>query len=128
MAATIMRRESATLSCPVCHQLFRNPKYLPCHHSYCEECLEKMQIESKVTCPECRKEATVPPEGVKDFDNNLFINRMLDEFVLQQKIDSEEDVTCDDCTGRDPVEAYCSDCNSFLCHVCNVYHRRSTRS
>ena len=128
MAAKMVRKASATLSCPVCYQLFRNPKYLPCHHSYCEECLEKMQIGSKVTCPECRKEATVPPEGVKDFDNNFFITRMLDEFVLQQKIESEEDVTCDDCTREDPVEAYCSDCNLFLCSVCNAYHRRSTRS
>ena len=128
MATKDVKMATDNLSCPVCYQLFKNPKYLPCHHSYCEQCLEKMQVQSKIICPECRKEATVPPRGVKDLDNNFFINRLVDEFILKHKVEGEAEVKCDECLGDDPVVAFCPDCTLFLCHVCNEYHKRSIKS
>ena len=127
MAAKDVKMATDNLSCPVCYQLFKKPKYLPCHHSYCEHCLEKMQVQSKIICPECRKEAIVPPGGVKDFDNNFFINRLVDEFILKRKVEGEAEVKCDECSGDDPVVAFCPDCTLFLCHVCNECHKRSNR-
>ena len=128
MAAKDVKMATDNLSCPVCYQLFKKPKYLPCHHSYCEQCLEKMQVQSKIICPECRKEAIVPPGGVKDLDNNFFINRLVDEFILKRKVEGEAEVKCDECCGEDPVVAFCPDCTLFLCHVCNEYHKRSIKS
>ena len=128
MAAKDVKMATDNLSCPVCYQLFKNPKYLPCHHSYCEQCLEKMQVQSKIICPECRKEAIVPPGGVKNLDNNFFINRLVDEFILKRKVEGEEEVKCDECNGEDPVVAFCPDCTMFLCHVCNECHKRSIKS
>ena len=128
MAAKDVKMATDNLSCPVCYQLFKNPKYLPCHHSYCEQCLEKMQVQSKIICPECRKEAIVPPGGVKDLDNNFFINRLVDEFILKRKVEGEAEVKCDECSGEDPVVAFCPDCTLFLCHICNEYHKRSNKS
>ena len=128
MAAKDVKMATDNLSCPVCYQLFKNPKYLPCHHSYCEQCLEKMQVQSKIICPECRKEAIVPPGGVKDLDNNFFINRLVDEFILKRKVEGEEEVKCDECHGEDPVVAFCPDCTLFLCHVCNEHHKCSIKS
>ena len=128
MAAKDVKMATDNLSCPVCYQLFNNPKYLPCHHSYCEQCLEKMRVQSKIICPECRKEAIVPPGGVKDLDNNFFINRLVDEFILKRKVDGEAEVKCDECHGEDPVVTFCPDCTLFLCHVCNEHHKRSIKS
>ena len=125
---TLAKKASENLSCPVCYQIFKNPKYLPCHHSYCEECLEKLQVQNKITCPECRTEATVPPGGVKDLDNNFFINRLVDELVLMDKVEGEAEVVCDECSKDDPVEAFCSDCTMFLCHICNEHHKRSNKT
>ena len=128
MAAKDVKMATDNLSCPVCYQLFKNPKYLPCHHSYCEQCLEKMQVQSKIICPECRKEAIVPLGGVKDLDNNFFINRLVDEFILKRKVEGAAEVKCDECHGEDPVVAFCPDCTMFLCHVCNECHKRSIKS
>ena len=128
MAAKNVKMATDNLSCPVCYQLFKKPKYLPCHHSYCEQCLEKMQVQSKIICPECRKEAIVPPGGVKDLDNNFFINRLVDEFILKRKVEGEAEVKCDECGGEDPVVAFCPDCTLFFCHVCNEHHKRSNKS
>ena len=127
MAAKEVKKATVNLTCPICYQLFNNPKYLPCHHSYCEQCLEKMQVQNKIICPECRKEAAVPPGGVKDLPNNFFINRMVDELVLKRKVEGEEEVKCDECDENDPVVAYCAECNMFFCQICHELHKRSKR-
>ena len=127
MAAKEVKKATVNLTCPICYQLFNNPKYLPCHHSYCEQCLEKMQVQNKIICPECRKEATVPPGGVKDLPNNFFINRMVDELVLKRKVEGEEEVKCDECDEDESVVAYCPECNSFLCQFCYETHKRNKR-
>ena len=127
MAAKEVKKATVNLSCPICYQLFKNPKYLPCHHSYCEQCLEKMQVQSKIICPECRKEAAVPAGGVKDLPNNFFINRMVDELVLKRKVEGEEEVKCDECDEDEPVVSYCPECNMFYCQICNELHKRSKR-
>ena len=127
MAAKEVKKATVNLTCPICYQLFNNPKYLPCHHSYCEQCLEKMQVQNKIICPECRKEATVPAGGVKDLPNNFFINRMVDELVLKRKVEGEEEVKCDECDEDEPVVAYCPECNSFLCQFCYENHKRNKR-
>ena len=127
MAAKEVKKATVNLTCPICYQLFNNPKYLPCHHSYCEHCLEKMQVQNKIICPECRNEATVPVGGVKDLPNNFFINRMVDELVLKRKVEGEEEVKCDECDEDEPVVAYCPDCNMFFCQTCNESHKRSKR-
>ena len=127
MAAKEVKKATVNLTCPICYQLFNNPKYLPCHHSYCEQCLEKMQVQNKIICPECRNEATVPAGGVKDLPNNFFINRMVDELVLKRKVEGEEEVKCDECDEDEPVVAYCPECNSFLCQFCYETHKRNKR-
>ena len=125
MSAVEVKKAQNNLTCPICYQLFNNPKYLPCYHSYCEGCLEKMQVQSKIICPECRKEAKVPAGGVKEFATNFFINRLVDDLILKKKVAGEEKVNCDSCNEKDPVVSFCPDCNSFLCHTCNDFHKRS---
>ncbi|XP_065888618.1 E3 ubiquitin-protein ligase TRIM71-like [Dysidea avara] len=128
MTAKEVKRATDNLSCPVCFQVFKNPKYLPCYHSYCEGCLEKMQVQSKITCPECRQEATIPTGGVKDLQNNFLISRLVDELVLKHKVEGEDEVQCELCDEDDPVVTFCPDCSMFLCHVCNEAHKRDKRS
>ena len=84
-------------------------------------------MQSKIICPECRKEAIVPAGGAKDLPNNFFINRMVDELVLKRKVEGEEEVKCDECDEDEPVVAYCPECNMFFCQVCNESHKRSKR-
>ena len=63
--------------CPLCSELFKNPKCLPCYHSYCEECLEKMQENSKITCLKCTFTTVVPAGGVKGLPNNYFMDNLV---------------------------------------------------
>ena len=113
------------LICPVCHQLFKNPKHLPCHHSYCEECLEKIQGHSKVTCAECRNEVIVPTGGVKDLPNNYFLNHLVNKLIFDHKLIGETQSKCEECNEDDPAVVYCTDCKLFLCCYCKESHKYS---
>ena len=84
-------------------------------------------MQSKIICPECKKQAIVPAGGVKDLPNNFFINRMVDELVLKHKVEGEEEVKCDECDEDEPVVAYCPECNLFLCQFCYETHKRNKR-
>jgi len=85
------------LSCPICHKLFKKPKFLPCHHVYCEQCLETIKEGSSITCPQCRKAAIVPVGGVEEFGNAFIINHMVDQLVLNTVHEDEADIECDEC-------------------------------
>ena len=102
------------LTCPICYELYKKPKYLPCYHSYCEECLVKLAVQSNITCPECRKISVVPSGGVKQLPDNFFINRLLNE-IAEKK--------CVLCICGDAVEVQCLDCDAFLCAHCFDNHK-----
>jgi len=125
-----MIKATKHVTCLVCGQIFKNPKCLPCYHSYCEECLEEIQEESKIICPDrkCGYKTIIPKGGVKDLPYNFFIEHVVDEFILKRKAEGEEDVKCDNCDKDDPVVSYCPDCSLFLCHICNESHKRDKRS
>ena len=125
MAAEQIRKVTSHLSCPICYELYKKPKYLPCYHSYCEECLVKVVVQSNITCPECRKTSVVPSGGVKQLPNNFFINRLLDEVALKRKVEGEEEAKCDLCVRGDVVEVLCVDCGTFLCGRCCDHHKYS---
>ena len=74
------------LECPICLEQLKNPKMLPCQHSFCmENCMKKLQKhrhgkQFHVNCPICRKENYIPKNG---FPNNYVLQSLLD---IQNKI------------------------------------------
>jgi len=84
-----------------------------------------MKEESRITCPQCRKEVIVPAGGVKEFDNAFIINHMVDQLVLRCTVEDEPEVECDECFRNKPIMAFCPKCASFLCHCCIDYHTYS---
>ena len=124
MAEEQMKKVTNHLTCPVCYELYKVPKYLPCYHSYCEECLVKLVVQSNITCPECRKTSVIPSGGVKQLPSNFFINRLLDDFALKHKVEGEV-AKCDQCIREDPVEVLCLDCSIFLCNYIYGHHKYS---
>ena len=92
---------------------------------YCEGCLEEMQVDSTIICPECKAESVVPTGGVKDLPADIHINSM-DTLELKHKKDDEV-LKCNECIEDDPVMAYCQTCCIYLCQVCYEHHKRSKR-
>ena len=63
MATAVPVELRERLTCAVCMEQFKEPKVLPCLHTYCKKCLEKLVkkqgSEQVITCPECRQDAKV---------------------------------------------------------------------
>jgi len=131
MATKAVKMVIGHLTCPVCCEMFKNPKYLPCYHSFCEDCLKKL-VEtmggSEITCPQCRKTSLVPAGGPKDLPSNFFMNNIAGEIILKQKIidlQGQQEVKCDVCIRNNTGAVLCVDCTEFLCGSCYEHHKHS---
>ncbi|XP_078524583.1 E3 ubiquitin-protein ligase TRIM56 [Lissotriton helveticus] len=113
------------LTCKICLQKFQKPKILPCLHTYCESCLEKMIVDNRLRCPECREETEVC-QGSGSLKTNFFINGLLD--LVHSS--SESDLTCILCpliksNINQNATSRCLDCSDNMCHTCASGHRCS---
>lgn len=57
MEAMDQTRLEELLTCPVCHDIFKDPQQLPCGHCLCGDCLRHLRdhaSDAPVRCPDCR--------------------------------------------------------------------------
>ncbi|KAJ8380317.1 hypothetical protein SKAU_G00010950 [Synaphobranchus kaupii] len=75
------------LECAICfsqfNNVFRTPKMLQCKHTFCLECLARMNIKSSepdaIQCPLCRGVTPLPDLGLPKLENNPTILSYLPE-------------------------------------------------
>ena len=114
------------LTCPVCLDLYTNPKTLPCLHSFCQECLEGLPQESEaredtyyLSCPTCRQRIEVPREGVGAFPIAFTLNNLKEiTQSLKNKVSDPQQVTCND-HGK-PLDGFCETCEMVICFHCAI--------
>ena len=115
--------------CPLCSKTFKEPKTLPCLHSFCLNCLDKhagharRRRKEKLKCPVCPTEFNVPKgDTFSDFPTSFHLNRLVDVLAIN---DSDADMqTCNSCDDSSAVTSYCFVCQSFLCAACFDAHQR----
>ncbi|XP_062918876.1 E3 ubiquitin-protein ligase TRIM56-like [Mobula hypostoma] len=110
------------LNCKICFNRFKQPKMLPCAHTYCFDCLESMVSRNRrIRCPECRDEVDVSG-GVSQLKTNFHINSLMDLFQTQES----EEAACGLCAtagkNRPSAAAQCKTCSVHLCPSCKVRH------
>ena len=96
------------LECPVCMEIYTDPKLLPCSHTLCKVCLDGVVINSSISCPVCRATHPVPQLGTDGLPRNLAIAGMVDSLCAECKM-THSDVSC-------------SHCNKMICQTCRVAH------
>ena len=121
------RRISDITECPICTEVYVEPKVLPCIHTFCLRCIEawakSKNSGDKVTCPLCRSDFTVPGAGFADLPTNFIIEKLLE-------VDREagKESKCDVCSADKTAEAmlpavkFCIDCQQNMCDHCGRYH------
>ena len=111
--------------CPVCTNRFTDPKSLPCLHSFCLHCLQRIQATSgtpdTILCPECRRNFTIPGNGdLNTLPTNFRLNSLLDALPgIECKTSG---VKCGNCDKSRQEAAYCFTCCSFWCNDCLPLH------
>ncbi|XP_019638120.1 PREDICTED: uncharacterized protein LOC109480372 [Branchiostoma belcheri] len=121
------------LECTICLEPFKDPKVLPCLHTFCEGCLKKFvaqdKVKNKFQCPTCRVDTVLPKGGVASFKNNFFVQSLGDTVQAHKSLVSKEDgkVQCDNCE-EEGASHGCVVCEEFLCDECASVHRRAKRT
>ena len=123
---TLLDNLNEDLSCKICYEIYKKPKQLPCLHSFCVACLNRLAetraVNGKIQCPLCKKEVHVPESGTfENFPSSFYINSLLD--ILAIKECGATRVTCGNCDKPNEQSSYCFDCSKFWCGECLNAHK-----
>ena len=128
--------ESVT-KCSICMDKFRNPKSLPCFHTFCQPCLaryisqffqrEKDSTWNNFPCPTCRSNSAPADTTVdvtmwaEQFPTNHFILSVMDMMSFEKA-----EKSCDSCDRQQKhgvkAEMWCTHCKVCLCKKCLSFH------
>ncbi len=102
------------LSCPVCHDIFKNPVVLSCSHSFCKECLQQFWRTKKTQeCPVCRRRSSrdQPP-------CNLVLKNLCESFLKErnERRSSGSEEICS--LHREKLKLFCLEDKQPVCVVC----------
>ncbi|XP_071940964.1 tripartite motif-containing protein 2-like [Antedon mediterranea] len=122
--------ESEILQCKRCLLLFddeRVPKYLPCLHTFCKQCLEEISAWSYwLNCPECDVRLHLPDGRINGIPDNFFIQNIQDYWSLYGKATTREDgLICAECKKGGIAELWCTECRQVICTGCVDEHKMS---
>jgi tripartite motif-containing protein 56 len=114
--------------CPICLEPKTDNRVLvPCGHTICTECLEKLLVEKITKCSLCKEEFQVPSDGkatsfVKDYGKNTLANLMkslnISIIVKKPQITSKTQM-CVECETKDAI-VWCEDCKAYFCEGDNL--------
>ncbi|XP_062270379.1 nuclear factor 7, ovary-like [Scomber scombrus] len=102
------------LSCPVCHDIFKDPVILTCSHSFCKVCLQRWwRVKQKQECPFCK---TV--SGSNNPPCNLALKNLCEAFLLErdQKSSAGSEGLCN--LHSEKLKLFCLDHQQPVCVIC----------
>ena len=121
-----LRKEA---ECPLCLETVKDPKTLPCLHSFCLVCLDKhahyarRQLQTAIKCPVCQASFQIPEEDTfGGLPASFHLNRLVDLLALADG--GTESQQCGSCEENNTATHYCFECQSFLCTTCFKAHQR----
>src|SRR6218665_1508319 len=125
--------------CCICLKTFTDPRMLPCIHTFCFHCLNEMVDKSdkqpgdEIQCPMCRKEFTLPNDGVQAIRKNFFMAGLIEvrNALNQTKTTGRTGILCDVYKANTSVcqsktskaTLRCLDCQENLCEDCYMMHK-----
>ena len=115
--------------CPLCLETVKDPKTLPCLHSFCLVCLDKHAhytrrlLRKAIKCPVCQASFQIPQEDTfGSLPASFHLNRLVDLLALTDG--GTESQQCGSCEENNTATHYCFECQSFLCTTCFKAHQR----
>ena len=122
---TLLHNLREEVSCPVCTNIYTDPKHLPCLHSFCLQCLSHWHRSGHgrdtIRCPKCQVVSKVPDSGdLKDLPTSFYLNGLIDVLAIKECKTSQ--VGCGNCQKKSSESSYCFQCCMFWCEECLIAH------
>jgi hypothetical protein len=128
------------IKCPICLEIYSDPRMLPCQHSFCRGCLERLSENDGRwgRCPQCRQLFRIPFTGVSAFDVNRTIAQLIETFPRQQQQQQQQQLQqqaerpalrakCAGCRKEETLTT-CEHCKEALCRPCRMDHFEEVKS
>jgi len=104
--------------CSICTEVFTDPRVLPCIHTFCLKCLlnygKDRQTGDRIPCPLCRKEFTIPDDGLSGMQKNFFMEKLLHV----RKLSAGKDM-CEQHKNEE-IKMFCQKCKDSICVKCFI--------
>lgn len=116
--------------CPICHDVFTNPKRLPCDDVFCSQCLQEVALRAMdgiLICPMCRTPSPLQGFDVNQFPTSFRVNRLIEIYGNSLKQHSTtaasperpQPTACALHTPQ-PLALYCEACKKLVCKECVI--------
>ncbi|XP_062574813.1 E3 ubiquitin-protein ligase TRIM56-like [Saccostrea cucullata] len=124
-------------ACPVCFDTFKTPRYIPCLHTFCQDCLHKhivAAMSKKASlmgfhCPICREfvpnpaKFAEPEKWAEYFPKNPAVEFIIDNGGTAALKHCKP---CQNDNEEEEANEMCRTCMEPLCKMCAKYHKRGT--
>ena len=126
VAEKALKRITAQLECSVCLDTLTDAKLLPCFHSFCKKCLERLVVQDRdghtICCPTCRRTTPLPPTGVSGLQTDFHAEHLFEIRDMLSKTKEPQKIHCEKCD-TSIATAFCRDCGQFVCNKCTDMHQ-----
>ena len=104
------------LQCAVCLERYTDPRMLPCVHSFCMSCINRLpqQDDTTVSCPVCKKPSQLGKKGASSLPAAFHMNMLLEIDDLLKKNSLQ---VCSS-HGQRKKFLYCKRCHEDICFEC----------
>jgi hypothetical protein len=122
------------LECSVCCEVFKDPRILPCGHTFCLKCLQGIvktavgrfntnrtsaKIDTK-PCPQCRTPFVVGCQNLQDLPKNFTVADLICSLPANSQC-----VLLGNGDQHGPAQHVCVDCWDALCDTCSKVHTKT---
>lgn len=130
---TLAEQLSEELTCAICIHRLKDPKVLPCLHTFCKECLvDATRGKTQTNCPKCRETHPLPEGGVDKLLTNFAVNSLLELLEVHEADGGQSEdrdppkkaLRCESGLDESDAAARCLDCNTYLCQACWIMHKK----
>ncbi|XP_071480878.1 uncharacterized protein [Diadema setosum] len=114
------------LECPICLNIYKEPRTLPCSHTFCKRCLTGLLRSQpgkvKLPCPVCKQVTAVPTGDVSQLQVHKTLNALVDDVQNKSQL-------CTSCPEGEqkPAVSFCQECDMDMCAPCVKVHSQWKR-
>ena len=124
VAEKALKRVTTQLECSVCLDTYTNAKLLPCFHSFCKKCLERLVVRDRDgLTPNCRRTTPLPPAGVSGLQTDFHVEHLFEIRDMLSKAKAPQKTQCEKCE-ESLATRFCRDCGQFVCNKCTELHKK----
>ena len=106
--------------CSICAKLFQDPRNLPCGHTFCLQCRQKLEqlgdAKEELTCPLCSK----PWRAL-----SLSLSELPKNFVAAQVVEQREQMVTCNAHVNERTWGFCKSCKTLVCLVCLQFNHKA---